>query len=50
VHLRAALQAQYLDMRTKELREALEDFEAPDRPALSERILEEMFSRFCVGK
>jgi tRNA modification GTPase len=50
VHLRAALQAQYMDMRAKELREALEGFEGPDRPALSERILEEIFSRFCVGK
>lgn len=50
LHLRSALQAQYLDMRAKELREALEDFEGPDRPALSERILEEIFSRFCVGK
>lgn len=50
VHLRAALDAQYLDMRAKELREALADFAGTDRPTLDQSILEEIFSRFCVGK
>ena len=50
VHLRAALDAQYLDMRAKELREAIADFAGTDRPAPDQSILEEIFSRFCVGK
>ena len=50
VHLRSALDAQYLDMRAKELREALADVTGTDRSALDQRILEEIFSRFCVGK
>ncbi len=50
VHLRAALDAQYLDMKAKELREAIADFAGTDRPAPDQSILEEIFSRFCVGK
>lgn len=50
VHLRAALDAQYLDMRAKELREAIADVTGTDRSARDQSILEEIFSRFCVGK
>jgi tRNA modification GTPase len=49
-HLKAALEAQYLDMRAKELRETLTFVATPDRQALNRHILEEIFSRFCVGK
>jgi tRNA modification GTPase len=49
-HLRAALDARYLDMRAKELREAIAAIAGTDRPALDRSILEEIFSRFCVGK
>ncbi len=50
VYLKAALDAQYLDMRAKELRETLTFVATPDRQALNRHILEEIFSRFCVGK
>jgi len=48
--LRAVREAPYMDMRAKELREALEEISATDCSNLSAEILETIFSRFCVGK
>lgn len=48
--LRSARDAAYMDMRAKDLREALELVSAADHPAITAEILDNIFSRFCVGK
>jgi tRNA modification GTPase len=48
--LRSARDAAYMDMRAKDLREALELVSAADHPAVTAEILDNIFSRFCVGK
>ncbi|MBD3286837.1 hypothetical protein GF359_09410 [candidate division WOR-3 bacterium] len=48
--LKNALQAAYLYMRAKELREALELVTGGDHSTVTEKLLDDMFSRFCIGK
>lgn len=48
--LYATREAGYLDMRAKELREALESLASTDRSAITSEMLDEIFSRFCIGK
>jgi tRNA modification GTPase len=50
VKLRSALDAGYLDMQAKDLREALELISTSDRSRITNELLEDIFSRFCVGK
>lgn len=48
--LHAAREAGYLDMRAKELSQAQEALSGFDRSAITREVLDEIFSRFCVGK
>jgi len=48
--IKSALGAAYLDMRAKELREALELVTGGDHTSVTEKLLDDMFSRFCIGK
>lgn len=48
--LNNALDAQYLDMKASLLRAALSLMSGTEKPDISEKLLEEIFSRFCIGK
>lgn len=48
--LRQASEADFMDMKAKELREALETVPGLERSNLTLQVLDEIFSRFCVGK
>ncbi len=45
-----ALDAQYLDMKASLLRAALSLMSGSEKSDISEKLLDEMFSRFCIGK
>ncbi|MBN2381150.1 tRNA uridine-5-carboxymethylaminomethyl(34) synthesis GTPase MnmE [candidate division WOR-3 bacterium] len=48
--LRSGLDVAYMDMRAKELREALGLMTGADHSTVTEKILDDMFTRFCIGK